>query len=91
MSTRMMAAIATALVISSGSVFAAAMDHDPTTAVSALAKKGSSKHTSPSHSNARRQTSPSSLGLLENRPARAIPVVAPVNVDADDKAGGVHW
>ena len=31
MSTRMMAAVAAAFVISSGSAFAAAMDHDPTT------------------------------------------------------------
>jgi hypothetical protein len=69
MSTKIMAAaVAAAFVMSSGSVFAAAMDHDPTTGlntyyyygpVSELAKKGlpmkdgSSK--SPSQSSARRQ------------------------------------
>ena len=88
MSTRMMAAIAAAFVMSSGSAFAAAMDHDPTTGlntyyyygpVSEMAKKGlpmkdgSSKYTSPSQSNARRQTSPSSLRLLENRPLTQSP------------------
>ena len=106
MSTRMMAAIAAAFVMSSGSAFAAAMDHDPTTGlntyyyygpVSEMAKKGlpmkdgSSKYTSPSQSNARRQTSPSSLRLLENRPAHAIPVVAPRNGNTGDKASGNLW
>jgi hypothetical protein len=106
MSTRMMAAIAAALVMSSGSAFAAAMDHDPTTGlntyyyygpVSELAKKGlpmkdgASKYTSPSQRNARRQTSPSSLRLLENRPAHAIPVVAPRNGNTGDKASGNLW
>jgi hypothetical protein len=106
MSTRMMAAIAAAVVMSSGSAFAAAMDHDPTTGlntyyyygpVSELAKKGLpikdglSKYTSPSQSNARRQTSPSSLRLLENRPAHAIPVIAPGNSNTGDKASGNLW
>ena len=106
MSTRMMAAIAAAFVMSSGSAFAAAMDHDPTTGlntyyyygpVSELAKKGlpmkegSSKYTSPSQSNARRHPSPSSLRLLENRPAQAIPVVAPRNGNTGDKASGNLW
>jgi hypothetical protein len=102
----MMAAIAAAFVMSSGWAFAAAMDHDPTTGlntyyyygpVSELAKKGlpmkegSSKYTSPSQSNARRQTSPSSLRLLENRPAHAVPAVAPGNSSAGDKASGNLW
>jgi hypothetical protein len=106
MSSRMMAAIAAAFVMSSGSAFAAAMDHDPTTGlntyyyygpVSELAKKGlpvkdsSSKYTSSSQSNARRQTSPSSLRLLENRPAHAIPVVAPGSSNTRDKASGNLW
>jgi len=106
MSTRMMAAIAAAFVMSSGSAFAAAMDHDPTTGlntyyyygpISELAKKGlpikdgSSKYTSPSQSNARRQTSPSSLRLLENRPAHAVPAVAPGNSSTGDKASGNLW
>ena len=106
MSTKMMAAIAAAFVMSSGSAFAAAMDHDPTTGlntyyyygpISELAKKGlpikdgSSKYTSPSQSNARRQTSPSSLRLLENRPAHAITVVAPGNSNTGDKASGNLW
>jgi hypothetical protein len=101
-----MAAIAAAFVMSSGSAFAAAMDHDPTTGlntyyyygpVSELAKKGlpikegSSKYTSSSQANARRQNSPSSLRLLENRPARTTaPVVAPAN-GSGDKASGNLW
>ena len=103
MSSRMKAAIAAALIMSSGSAFAAAMDHDPTTGlntyyyygpVSELAKKGlpmkdgSSKYTSPSQSNARRQQSPSSLRLLENRPAHVTPVIAPAS---GDKASGNLW
>jgi hypothetical protein len=106
MSTRMMAAIAAAFVMSSGSAFAAAIDHDPTTGlntyyyygpVAELARKGlpmkegSSKYASPAQSNARRQTSPSSLRLLENRPAHAIPVVAPGNSNTGDKASGNLW
>jgi len=106
MSTRMMAAIAAVFVMSSGSAFAAAMDHDPTTGlntyyyygpVSELAKKGlpmkegASKYTSPSQSTARRQTAPSSLRLLENRPAHAIPVVAPGSSNTGDKASGNLW
>ena len=106
MSTRMMAAIAAAFIVSSGSAFAAAMDHDPTTGlntyyyygpVSEMAKKGlpmkdgSSKYSSSAQSNARRQTSPSSLRLLENRPAHAIPVVAPRNSNTGDKASGSLW
>jgi hypothetical protein len=102
MSTRMKAAIVVALIMSSGSAFAAAMDHDPTTGlntyyyygpVSELAKKGlpmkdgSSKYTSSSQSSARRQA-PSSLRLLENRPAHAIPVSAPAS---GDKASGNLW
>jgi hypothetical protein len=106
MSTRMMAAITAAFVMSSGSAFAAAMDHDPTTGlntyyyygpVSELAKKGlpikdgSSKYTSQSQGNARRQTAPSSLRLLENRPARAVPAVAPGNGNTGDKASSHLW
>src|SRR6516165_1415247 len=107
MITRIAAALVAALTIGSGSAaFAAAMDHDPTTGlntyyyygpVSELAKKGlpmkegSSKYTSPSQSNARRQTSPSSLRLLENRPAHAVPVVAPGNSNTGDKASGNLW
>ena len=105
MSTRMMAAIAATFVISSGSAFAAAMDHDPTTGlntyyygpVSELAKKGlpikegSSKYTSPSQSNARRQQSPSSLRLLEDRPAHATPIIAPGSGNTGDKASGHLW
>src|SRR3974390_3475074 len=107
MSTKIMAAaVAAVFVMSSGSVFAAAMDHDPTTGlnpyyyygpISELAKKGlpmkdgSSKYTSPSQSSARRQAPPSSLRLLENRPARAIPVVAPGSSNTGDKASGNLW
>jgi hypothetical protein len=106
MSIRMMAAVAAAFVISSGSAFAAAMDHDPTTGlntyyyygpVSELAKKGlpmkdgSSKYTSTSQSNARRQQSPSSLRLLEDRPARVTPIVAPGSGNTGDKASGNLW
>ncbi len=107
MSTKIMAAaVAAAFVMSSDSVFAAAMDHDPTTGlntyyyygpVSELAKKGlpikegSSKYTSPSQSSARRQAPPSSLRLLENRPTHAIPVVAPGNSNTGDKASGDLW
>ena len=106
MSIRIMAAMAAAFVMSGGSVFAAAMDHDPTTGlntyyyygpVSEMAKKGlpikegASKYSSSSQSNARRQTSPSSLRLLENRPARAItPVAAPAH-SSGDKASGNLW
>ncbi len=106
MSTRVKAAIAAAFIMSSGSAFAAAMDHDPTTGlntyyyygpVSELAKKGlpmkdgSSKYTSPSQSSARRQQSPSSLRLLENRPAHATPVIAPASRNTGDKASGNLW
>ena len=103
MSSRMKAAIAAALIMSSGSAFAAAMDHDPTTGlntyyyygpVSELAKKGlpmkdgSSKYTSPAQSSAWRQQAPSSLRLLENRPAHVTPVIAPAS---GDKASGNLW
>jgi hypothetical protein len=105
MSTKIMAAaIAGVFVMSSGSVFAAAMDHDPGLntyyyygPVSELAKKGlpikdgSSKYTSPSQSSARRQAPPSSLRLLENRPAHAIPVIAPGSSNTGDKASGNLW
>src|SRR5215813_4068528 len=103
MITKIAAALVAALTVGTGSAaFAAAMDHDPTTGlntyyyygpVSEMAKKGlpikegSSKYTSPAQSNDRRQTSPSSLRLLENRPAHAIPVVAPRNSNTGDKAG----
>ncbi len=105
MSIRIMAAIAAAFVMTSGSAFAAAMDHDPTTGlntyyyygpVSEMAKKGlpmkgdASKYTTSSRSNARRQPSAPSLRLLENRPARTItPVVAPAS--SGDKPSGNLW
>ena len=105
MSTKIIAAMAAAFVISSGSVFAAAMDHDPTTGlntyyyygpVSELAKKGlpmkdgASKYSSSSRGNARQQSSPSSIRLLENRPRTVHPAAAPAN-GSGDKASGNLW
>jgi hypothetical protein len=100
-----MAALAAALVLGSGSAFAAAMDHDPTTGlntyyyygpVSELAKKGlpikegSSKYTSSSRSNSRQQPSTTNIRLLEDRPARAINHFAPAT-GSGDKASGNLW